>query len=420
MGGSQITLVMVLLMIFTGGPDSDAQVPERIYGSKSRESNRLLELAKEKMTLHQYQSALGLLNQSLQYQTDNIDAYFNRAMVKEQMQDPDGALTDYQIVLLLDSTYREAAFNRAKLRYLMKQYQRSIEDFRKVLNMSSNGTQALYFKGTQLNKEGEVSMHAITTAASGMDADIHNYLGLCYQALDENQSAISSFNKALLVDQGEANYYVNRGISHVILGKSEQAIADFKSALILDPDHAIAQFNLTQEMEKSGHLEISVYDQLIENNPEFTSAYVNRALARLNSGDTEGAILDYSEAIIIDPHDPVLYVNRALALEKAGRLNKALADFNRALELDEANATAYRGRGRVLFSLESYQLALSDMNQAINLEPGHAASYFNRALIHRKTGNTVQACADLDHAVELGMDQAQEALKAYCKDISVN
>jgi tetratricopeptide (TPR) repeat protein len=335
------------------------------------------------------------------------------------LQDPEGALTDYQIVLLLDTTYREAAFNKAKLRYHLQQYERSIEDFKKVLSMGSSGTQALYFKGTQLNKEGDVGVQAITTT-HGMDADIQNYIGLCYQALNDNLSAIKSFTEALLLDREEANYYVNRGLSYVSLGEPNRAISDFKAALLLDPDHAIAQFNLTQEMEKSGRLEISVYDDLIENNPEFSAAYVNRALVRLGSGDIEGAILDYDEAIRIDPHDPVLYLNRGLAWEKAGQLNKSLADFNHALKLDASSAVAYRSRGRILFGMDRYELALSDMNDAIELEPNHAATYFNRALIHRKAGNLTQACADLDQALDLGMNEAQNARKAYCGDVSLN
>lgn len=417
MGKAHFLFVIALFVIFTGTPDSHAQVPDRIYGSKDRESGRLLELARQDMAGQQYHSARILLDRALQYQTDNIDAYFTRALVKEELMDFEGALTDYQIVLLIDSTYREAAFNRARLRYHMQQYQRSIDDFRKVLSMGSSGTQALYFKGTQLNKEGDVAIQAITTT-HGMDADIHNYIGLCYQALNDNLSAINSFSQALLLDREEANYYVNRGLSYVSLGEPNQAISDFKAALLLDPDHAIAQFNLTQEMEKSGRLEISVYDDLIENNPEFSSAYVNRALVRLGSGDIEGAIMDYNEAIRIDPNDPVLYLNRGLAWEKSGQLNKSLADFNRAIKLDLSSAVAYRSRGRILFGMERYELALSDMNDAIELEPGHAATYFNRALIHRKAGNLSAACADLDQALELGMAEAGKAQKAYCSEVN--
>ena len=415
MGSSQIRYLLSLMIIAGSLFTIYSQVPERMYGSKFRESNRLLDLAKTEIDKTEYQQALVLLDKSLQYVTDNTDAYFHRAMVKEQLNNPDGALIDYQIVLLLDSTYREAAFNRAKLRYRMQQYEQSIGDFQKVLNMGSSGTQALYFKGTPLNQDGDVAIESISTT-HGMDADIHNFIGLCYQGLSQHTKAINSFDQALLQRPDDANYFVNRGLSYVALGNSTHAIADFKSALILEPEHAIAQFNLTQEMEQSGSLDESTYDQIINENPQFTSAYVNRALVRLNSGDINGAIRDYSEAINIDPNDPILFLNRALAREKAGMPKSALADLNKALKLDTDNAKAHRSRGRVLFELKEYQLALQDMDDAIKLEPDFAGSYFNRALILRKMGNFNQTCADLNRAIGLGLKVAEEAFEAYCED----
>lgn len=410
---ARILLIMGMMVNSSWFSEVYGQVPERAFGSKQRESGRLLELAMEKFTAQEYYQALELLNESLQYQTDNIDAYFNRAIVKEQLHDQTGALTDYQIVLLLDSTYREAAFNRAKLRYQMQQYQRAVDDFNKVLKMSSSGTQALYFKGTRLNNEGPVGIQGITTTYS-MDADIYNYIGLCFQAMQEHNSALASFAQALEGKPDEVNVLVNRGLSHAAVGNHQRAMADFRSALALDPQHAIARFNLTQEMERSGHLEISTYDELIENNPDFASAYVNRALVKLNSGDTEGALKDYHQALAIDPHDPTLYINRALAWEKAGQYRKALADYNTALELDAMNAKGYRNRGKVLFELGEYQLALEDMDDAIKLDPIHGGAYFNRALIYYKTGNIDQTCRDLEKAIELGVDVANKALEAYC------
>ena len=393
-----------------------SQVPERVYASKYRESNRLLDLAKEQIDGSNYRQALALLDRSLQYRTENTEAYYHRALVKEQLKDPDGALIDYQIVLLLDSTYREAAFNRAKLRYQMQQYQQAIHDFQKTLKMGSSGTQAVYFKGTPINSDGEMAIEGISTTY-GMEADLHHYIGLCYQGLDQHQQAINSFNRALSQRSDEANYFVNRGLSYVALGNSTNAIADFKSALMRDPDHAIAQFNLTQEMELSGNLELSTYDKIIENSPQFTSAYVNRALMKLNSGDIKGAISDYSQAISIDPGDPILYLNRGIALVKDQKLKSALADLNKAIKLDTFNAKAHRSRGRVLFELEEYQLALQDMDEAIKLDPTAAASYFNRALILRKMGNLSQTCTDLKRAIGLGLEVAQEAFEAYCEDL---
>jgi tetratricopeptide (TPR) repeat protein len=403
----------MVLLIFIGLSQAGGQVPPREYASKHREADRLFELAKTKIDQKQFQQALALLNRSLQYQTDHIEVYFNRAIVKEYLDDVAGAFTDYQIVLLLDSTFREAAFNKAKLRYREKQYQRAIYDFNKVLTMGSSGTQVIYFKGTPLNKEGAVAIQQVTTSYH-LDADIYNYLGLCYQGLGDHAAAIIAWKQAIQLNNKDANYYVNKGLSHVSMDSSELAIADFKFALSLEPDHPIAQFNLTQQLEMAGNLEITTYDQLIENNPEFASAYVNRAMAKVKNHDLQGAIADYDKAINIDPNDADLYVNRALAFEKVSEWRKSLADLNQAVLLDPKNAKALRSRGRILFQLGQHDLALDDLNEAISLDPANGGSYFNRALIERKAGNLKNTCKDLEKALSLGVESAEKALEEYC------
>ena len=403
----------LLLVLMGGSLQAQNQIQERVYSSKYREANRLVELAMESMEGQHYKEAMSLLNQALQIQTDHIDAYFNRALTKEKLEDPQGALTDYQIVLLIDSTYREAAFNRAKLRHKQKQYQRAITDFKKVLTMSSGETRMLYFKGTPIIKNGEVPIQGIATTYS-LDADIHNFIGLCYHAMENFDASVLSFNEALSINPIDANYYVNRGLSEASRGNSKKALMDFRAALSLVPEHPIAQFNLTQELESSGNLGLAAYDEIIEHNPKFASAYVNRALAKMNTGNINGALEDYNQAIALDPNDQLFYVNRALAYEKKKNFRAALADYNVALRLNPNGTISYRGRGRVLFKLEEFQLSLEDMDEAIRLDPKHGGSFFNRALVHQKIGNLDQTCADLEQAKEMGVKMASNAFKSYC------
>ena len=391
------------------------QVPERTYASKYRESQRLLDLAKEKIAEKQYTQALALLDESLQYHSQNAETYFNRAVVKEETEDPEGALTDYQIVLLLDSTYQEAAFNRAKLRYNQQQYHRAIGDFKKTLSMGSSGTQVLYFKGTPVNNSDDAAIQSITTTYS-MSADIHNYIGLCYHALQFYDSAIISFNQALDLRPDDANYYVNRGLSLSAKGNGEDAMKDFKAALDIDASHPIAQYNLTQQMEMTGKLEASAYDDLIKNNPEFASPYVNRALVKIDAGDLAGALQDLDRAVEIDNQNSIIYVNRGLVYERLEQHRKALKDYNQAIRLDPFDAKAFRSRSRVLHELDELELSLEDLNEAIKLEPSHGGSFFNRGLVYRDLGNYEAACSDLRKAITLDIKMARKAYSTYCDD----
>jgi Flp pilus assembly protein TadD len=55
--------------------------------------------------------------------------------------------------------------------------------------------------------------------------------------------AIVHYNKALELNSGYAEAYVNRGVANARKGKPDQAIADFNKALKLNPNDAKAYYN---------------------------------------------------------------------------------------------------------------------------------------------------------------------------------
>ena len=66
---------------------------------------------------------------------------------------------------------------------------------------------------------------------------------------------------------------------------------------------------------------------------EFALAYNNRGIAYGNLGRYHRAILDYNDAIRLNPKDPVIYTNRALAYTLIGEDTRAQEDVGRAVEL---------------------------------------------------------------------------------------
>jgi len=62
-------------------------------------------------------------------------------------------------------------------------------------------------------------------------------------------------------------------------------------------------------------------------------AYYNRGNARLDQGDLDAAIQDYTKAIALDPQDANANYNRGDVREAQGDVAGAVADFRRYLEL---------------------------------------------------------------------------------------
>src|SRR5262249_36740974 len=76
------------------------------------------------------------------------------------------------------------------------------------------------------------------------------------------------------------------------------------------------------------------FDEAICLDPKYTWAYNNRALAYRRKGDLNRAIADASEAIRLDPKYAWAYNNRALAYRRKGDLNRAIADATEATAPD--------------------------------------------------------------------------------------
>jgi len=109
---------------------------------------------------------------------------------------------------------------------------------------------------------------------------------------------------------------------------------------------------LTEQGQQSingGHYTKAVilYTQLLALDSESVTAYANRGFARYATGDSEGAIEDYEEALKRSPDLPPVLSNRGLAKTALGDLDGALKDFNQILESDPEHALAFNNRGRV-------------------------------------------------------------------------
>jgi len=84
------------------------------------------------------------------------------------------------------------------------------------------------------------------------------------------------------------------------------------------------------------------YTRALELNPKNADAYANRALARLEKGDTAGALADDNRALELNPGNPDVYGVRALARQIQGDFSDALADYDKVIELNPDNSPSVR------------------------------------------------------------------------------
>ena len=151
---------------------------------------------------------------------------------------------------------------------------------------------------------------------------------------------------------------------------------------------------------------IADYTQAIRLDPNNANAYGNRGIAYGEKGDYDRAIADYNQAIRLDPNDPAAYYNRGIAYRRNGDYDRAIADYTQAIRLDPNDPAAYYFRGAAYNRKGDYDHAIADYTEVIRLDPNEAGGYYNRGTAYSRKGDYDRAIADFEAALRINPNNA--------------
>ena len=101
------------------------------------------------------------------------------------------------------------------------------------------------------------------------------------------QDSLDWLDRAIAVDEANAECWSNRGLALQALDRLDEALASFDRAVFLKPDFAKAHYNrgnVLQEMQRVDEA-IAGYEAAIAIRPDFADAQLQRAQCRLLIGD---------------------------------------------------------------------------------------------------------------------------------------
>lgn len=116
----------------------------------------------------------------------------------------------------------------------------------------------------------------------------------------------------------------------------------------------------------------------------------------MNRGDFDGALVDCTRALEVDPKYNFAYAGRGVVKMCSGDLEGALADLNHALKTDPKFDRVYASRGRVYLAQRNWNAALADFRHGGDLgQPDQDYGAIDIWLIHMQLGESDTASKDL-------------------------
>ena len=192
----------------------------------------------------------------------------------------------------------------------------------------------------------------------------------------------------------------------------------------------------------------AIFAGIIEKNPANAAAYVGRGRAYRGLDDFKNALVEYNEALRLDPKSKDalwfrhhLYsweddyekaladIDALIVLEpdreenfRARAQNKrrlqdftgALTDVQKAIALKKDNAPSIGLRARILYQAGAYLEAIEDYSAALRLDPKNADFLFGRGKAFEKAGRYPEALEDFRRAALPGDDASYANRYAWC------
>ena len=261
---------------------------------------------------------------AIELDPDFTEAYLKRASLKQELEDFNGALNDYNFAIesqfiwylfWVDYVDANTYFERGRVKNILEDYNGAIKDLNKAIEIDKNLKLAYLERGNvkvriaEIIKEGEESENNIFELG---DLNNLSYRDEIYYEIYKEKI---EKQKLLLVSAVEKDWFENYN----------DAIDNYNKVIELDPNYSEAYFlkgRTIMERDSNKDLKdyygaIDSYNKAIEISPNIIETYYKRANIFISLNDYENAIMDYNKIINYKP-SLWAYIKRIGLKEKIG------------------------------------------------------------------------------------------------------
>lgn len=186
-----------------------------------------------------------------------------------------------------------------------------------------------------------------------------------------------SFAQAEQTDSENADLYHHRGQVYTLLDQLDSALNDFRRAVELAPHHGItfvhkcyAEYRMAVQQQNGFKLNeiMNEFTEAIDRYPDCTECYSIMAQILSDQGRFGPADEFFAKASKIDPNNATIYVHRGLLqLQWNANMDEALKLINEAIKVDDKCEFAYETLGTIEVQRGNLDAAAELFDKAIAL-----------------------------------------------------
>jgi len=149
------------------------------------------------------------------------------------------------------------------------------------------------------------------------------------------------------------------------------------------------------------------FRQALAIQPDYPEALDNLGNALLQKGQTDEAIVQFQQALAIQPDNAVAHFNLGIALLQRGQPDDAILHYQRAVAIQPDFVEAHYNLGNALLQKGQTGEAILHYQTAIGIKPDYFDAHNNLGTAFFKKGKVVDAIAQYQAAIKIQPDNAE-------------
>ena len=220
----------------------------------------------------------------------------------------------------------------------------------------------------------------------------------------EYKSALNYFNKAILLDSKNADFYMLRALTKKELSKLNSALKDIDKAIAINKSYNwyhIHRYTIKNALgyKDEAKKELLIVEQNEDNNLDTLYDYL--AELELKEQNTQDAIFFLERALLKNKKNERLLAKKINLLKSIGKKDEAYKDAAMLIDLNVNHPEYYHIKSTVCYDMKSYEEAVVLSNKAIELCTSNHGYYAHRARSYNELKKYSEALQDIEIALNL-------------------
>ncbi len=336
---------------------------------------------------NRYKDALKFLEDAIEADPSCYDAYEQRIYINFILRNSkskddlrDRMIAEELIEKQIQQNPRDKSLyiKRGHFRLMIDNYEGALQDGMYVLKLNMDDYRGYQLIAAVYEKMGQTD-RAITYKKKMLelqpdDINLTQSLALLYHKENQPERALELLNELIVKYPVIADLYISRAGLMVNKEDYPAAKADFDMAISVEPG------NYLTYQARSSYYSITSFPDMARND-------LNQAMALLG------------DEIEKNPQNAPLYLSRAEIMEQTGDIQGALMEYENYPETLPLNYSVLNSKAQIYYTQQQWQKAIDSYTTIIENFPERTQILFNRSRAYEQSGNLQKALDDLNNVI---------------------